>query len=176
MLRIARKLSRSWPAAELTLLDRQELLDADSSAAFERAGWSVHFVRMDVLDWAAARMPPAAPRWDIILANLFLHHFAEQQLRTLLASAAARCDVFVACEPRRAQVPLLASHLVGALGAGRVARQDAVLSVHAGFCDAELSAAWPGARGEWQLEERAAGLFSHFFRAARCGTAVATAV
>jgi hypothetical protein len=40
-----------------------------------------------------------------------------------------------------------------------------VLSVRAGFSGRELSALWP--KGDWLLEERHAGLFSHLFTARR---------
>jgi hypothetical protein len=168
MLRIAQDLSKWWPAVTVTLLDRLTLVTADTSAAFARLGWSVEMLSADVLDWAAAPMPPRRPpRWDVIVANLFLHHFDELLLPRLLSAVAARCDLFVACEPRRTFVSLIGSHLVGALGASRVTREDAVLSVHAGFRDAELSGMWQTDSDEWRLQEHAAGLFSHFFSAAR---------
>jgi hypothetical protein len=168
MLRIAQDLTKSWLAVHVTLLDRLALLTADTSDAFARLGWSVEMLSVDVLDWAAAPVPPRRPpRWDVIVANLFLHHFDELRLPRLLSAIAARCDLFVACEPRRTVVSLIGSHLVGVLGASRVTREDAVLSVHAGFRDAELSGIWQTDSDEWQLQERAAGLFSHFFSAAR---------
>jgi hypothetical protein len=168
MLRIAQDLSKWWPAAHVTLLDRLALLSAETSAAFARLGWSVEMLSVDVLDWAAAPAPPRrASRWDVIVANLFLHHFDELLLPGLLSAIAARCDLFVACEPRRTFVSLIGSHLVGVLGASRVTREDAVLSVRAGFRDAELSGMWRADSDEWQLQEHAAGLFSHFFSAAR---------
>jgi hypothetical protein len=173
-LPIAQEVSGSWPAVHLTLLDRLALLDADTSTAFARLGWSVQTLRVDVLDWAAAPVPAHfPPRWDVIVTNLFLHHFDDLLLPELLSAIAARCNWFVACEPRRAPVSLIGSYLIGAVGASRVTRNDAVLSVHAGFRDAELSIAWPGDHDDWQLQEHAAGLFSHFFRAARRGVTAA---
>ncbi len=168
MLRIAQELSAAWPAVHLTLLDRLALVTADTSAAFARLGWSVHTLSIDVLDWAAAPLPShLPPRWDVIVTNLFLHHFDGPLLARLLSAIAARSNMFVASEPRRTPVSLIGSHLIGALGANKVTREDAVLSVHAGFRDAELSAAWQGNADEWQLQERPAGLFSHFFSATR---------
>ena len=46
-----------------------------------------------------------------------------------------------------------------------VTRADALISVHAGFRDAELGALWPSAG--WTVDEYAAGLFSHCFAARR---------
>ncbi len=106
--------------------------------------------------------------WDIIFANLFMHHFSPDSLDRLLMMIAARSRIFFCCEPRRAALPLAASHLVGLLGAGPVTRVDAVLSVHAGFSGEELSARWPD-RSAWRLREYRAGLFSHGFLAIRGG-------
>lgn len=168
MLRIAKQVAQSWPAVELTLLDRQSLIDAPTRAAYARLGWSLQTLALDVLDWCSA--PAAAdpsPPWNVIVTNLFLHHFTALQLPALLSAIGARCALFVACEPRRAAVPLIGSHLMGAIGASALTRHDAVLSVRAGFRAKELSAVWPNAGDEWQLQERRAGLFSHLFCARR---------
>jgi hypothetical protein len=101
-----------------------------------------------------------------LIANLFLHHFQEKELAPLLALAAARTDIFAACEPRRSPLPLAFSSLVGFIGCNRVTRHDAVISVRAGFAGNELSGWWP-AKPEWHLEERSAGMFTHTFLAQR---------
>lgn len=159
LLRVAGTLAHRWPRVRLTLLDRQQLVGAGTLAAFERLGWQAEAHQADVLDWVAQ---PVAERWDLIVANLFVHHFEAATLEALLAGVAARTDVFVACEPRRSQLALAGSHLVGLLGANAVTREDAVASVHAGFAGSELSASWPQAHG-WRLQEAAAGPFSHCF-------------
>jgi hypothetical protein len=104
--------------------------------------------------------------FDAIVANLFLHHFEPGPLRRLLALAARRTNLFVACEPRRSALALQASRLALLLGCNDVTRHDAVASVRAGFCGDELSRAWPR-EGGWQLAERAALPFSHLFVARR---------
>ena len=168
MLCVAEELSESCPAVQLTLLDRLALVPASTKAGFARLGWSVEILNVDVLNWAAAPPPGRLPsRWDVIVTNLFLHHFDDAPLKELMSAIAARCNLFVACEPRRTPLSLIGSHLIGALGASRVTREDAVLSVRAGFREAELSTAWRGDRGEWLLQESRTGLFSHFFSAAR---------
>jgi hypothetical protein len=163
MLGVAKSLSPQWPNVALTLLDRQPVVETETIDAYARAGWSATRLVVDIVDWVAAAPtedPPA--RWDLIVANLFLHHFEEQQLAALLAAVAARSDHFFACEPRCAGLALVASHLVGALGVNAVTRADAVLSVHAGFRDQDLTSMWPVASG-WRLREYPAGLFSHCF-------------
>ena len=167
-LRIAKLLAGSWPAAELTMLDRQPLIAEETGIAFARLGWTLRPLTVDVLEWARApTQQPSASRWHLMLANLFLHHFDEEGLHGLLAAVADRCDAFVACEPRRSLTALLGSRLLPALGVSSDTRHDAVVSVQAGFRGEELSRMWPASRGHWSLEERPAGLFSHLFIAAR---------
>jgi hypothetical protein len=105
---------------------------------------------------------------DAIVANLFLHHLSDHDLRRLFSLAAVRAPLFVACEPRRSRPALWASRLVGLIGANDVTRHDSVVSVRAGFSAKELSAAWPLADG-WSFVEEPAGPFSHLFVALRDG-------
>ncbi len=176
MLRVAGALAGSWPRVELSLLDRQALVAPDTLRGYAGLGWTATPLRMDVLDWVAAGPAgayggDATRRWDLIVANLFLHHFQGRPLRELMLAVAERCDRFLACEPRRSRFALAASHLIGAIGANAVTREDAVLSVHAGFRDRELGALWPAGEGRWSTREGPAGAFSHCFSAARTGAA-----
>ena len=171
MLGVARAAGRDGPAVEFTLLDRQSLVTKATLASYAELNWSATAQVADVFDWAASRGSSrggigAAP-WDLIVCNLFLHHFEGGELHSLLAAIASRCGQFFACEPHRGWLSLAASHLVGAIGANAVTRQDAVLSVHAGFRDAELSQAWPASAAGWTLDEYPDGLFSHCFFARR---------
>ena len=168
-LRIATHLATRWPEAELTLLDRQALLGEATGTAFAHLGWTLRPLTVDVLEWARAptQQQPSG-RWDVALANLFLHHFEEDGLRALFAAVAARCDVFVACEPRRNLPALLGSRLLPALGVSADTLHDAIVSVRAGFLGCELSRLWPAGKTHWRLEERSAGPFSHLFVATRC--------
>jgi hypothetical protein len=117
---------------------------------------------LDVLDF----LREDGPRLDAIVCNLFLHHLDGDVLSDVLALAAERAPLFVACEPRRARIALQASKMRWVLGANDVTRHDAVVSVRAGFTGQELSAAWPDQ--SWHLEERVAWPFTHFF-CARAG-------
>ena len=167
-LRIAARLRASWPAAELTLLDRQMLIPATTGIAFAHLGWTLRLLTVDALEWARAPPQRQLPgRWDVILANLFLHHFEEDALRELLSAAADRCDAFIACEPRRSLPALLGSRLLPALAVSRDTLHDALISVRAGFRGKELSDTWPARGCAWRLQERPAGLFSHLFIAIR---------
>jgi|HubBroStandDraft_2_1064218.scaffolds.fasta_scaffold299125_1 hypothetical protein len=172
MLNVARRVYAQWPNVELTLLDRLDLVDGSTRMAYSALGWRVRPLVVDVLDWTAGKPAPSraltgGSRWDLIIANLFLHHFDSVQLSALLSVIAARGQCFVANEPRRSWLARAGSRLVGAIGANAVTRTDAVLSVAAGFRDSEMSALWPVGSGSWKLTERATGLFGQQLLAER---------
>jgi hypothetical protein len=103
---------------------------------------------------------------EIVVANLFLHHFPEAQLARLFEAVSSRTRLFVAVEPRRGAWPLFCARWLWAIGCNAVTCYDAEISVRAGFAGRELSALWP-AGAEWELCEKEAGLFSHAFVAHR---------
>lgn len=163
MLRLAKRLAPHWPAVHVVLLDRQACVAARTRDAFASTGWSLEVRRADIADWASGSVHES---FDIALANLFIHHFDDEQIGRLFNAISARTDLFVACEPWRATWPLFGSYLVGLLGANEVTRSDAVASVKAGFQEQELSRLWP-ANPSWRLTEQRAGMFSHVFTAHR---------
>lgn len=157
LLRIAAG-ARWRKGAEIVLVDRQPVVDADTVDRYGGAGLRMNVCSADVFDW----LQRGHGAYDAVIANLFLHHFDDDGLRRLFALAASRAGLFVACEPRRARLPLAGSHMLGLIGCNDVTRHDAVLSVRSGFAARELTALWPESGG-WALEERRAGLFSHLF-------------
>ena len=161
MLAVARALSPRWSEVAVTLLDRQTQPAAATMDAFAKLGWRARPVQADVFDFLGG-----GERFEAATTNLFLHHFDGPPLAGLLHGVAKSVDLFLACEPRRAALPLAASRLVWVLGSGPVTRHDAVASVRAGFRSDEISRLWPSRSG-WRLEERRAGLFTHRFVAAR---------
>ena len=62
----------------------------------------------EVFEFLAA---PGRPL-DAIVANLFLHHLTQADLRRLFRLAAQRAPLFVACEPRRSRFALAGSRLM----------------------------------------------------------------
>lgn len=168
LLALAAKRARRWPGTHARLLDMQPVVTPDTLVAFRELGWSADVIETDVLDWLASR---DAGEPDVVIANLFVHHFEGERLEQLLAGVAARARAFVCCEPRRGWLPLAGSHLLGVIGCNEITRHDAVLSVHAGFRGGELSAAWrralPRNASAWRLRESGAGAFSHLFTATR---------
>lgn len=172
LLRLAQTLRPAWTGVQLTLLDRHDLISDATRAAYGRLGWTVGVLQQDVLDWIRKAEPR---RYDLCVANLFLHHFKEADLTTLLLGSALRSDAFIACEPRRDRFGGLGSRLIGLLGANAVTREDAVKSVAAGFRGEELSRIWAAAPGRWKVAEYRALPFTHCFTAVRKSTALGTA-
>jgi hypothetical protein len=161
MLRLAKK--TTVKNIHALLLDRRNIISDETRAQFGLSGWKVDFVTADVFEWAES---PVKQVFDVIIANLFLHHFDDMKLTNLLASLAKRTSVFIATEPRRSIIALTGSRLLGLLGCNDVTRHDALTSVRAGFSNHELSALWPTNLG-WALHEGASGLFTHCFVASR---------
>lgn len=159
LLQIARRL----PAGHATLVDRQMLLTKPVATEFRALGWSVVAVPADADDWLAAAAPSLG---RVIVANLFLHHFADEPLCRLLALIAARAGQFVACEPARTTLARIGAELLPLIGCNRVTHHDARISVAAGFTGHELTVLWP-AGGNWRIHETGANLFSHLFVARR---------
>jgi hypothetical protein len=160
MLRLARKMAPRWPAAGVTLLDRQKNISPETVAAFARFGWRAEPVVADVFDWSPD------PADEIVIANLFLHHFEDEQLAGLLRKVSRNTRLFVAIEPYRFTLPSLAGQLLRLIGCNDVTRHDAVASIRAGFAGEEISTLWPD-KTNWLLTECRAGLFSHLFVARR---------
>ena len=172
MLEVARSFSPRWSPVELTLLDRQPLTSRATVDGFAEVLWTAVPLTVDIFDWAQTVSTLDAqrgPHWDLIVANLFLHHFSDAQLAALMAAISTRTPLFFACEPRRSRLALMGSHLVGLIGSNAITRVDAVLSVRAGFCNRELTQLWPNLRDDWQVTEYSVGLFSHCLRVERKG-------
>jgi hypothetical protein len=161
MLQVARRLAPRWPDVTVVLQDQQSIVSPATRASFAALGWRAEPTSADVFDFLAQARPA-----DVVTANLFLHHFVDEQLIRLLAQVARTASLMVACEPRRSKLVVEASRLLWAVGCNDVSVHDAIVSARAGFNGHELSALWPR-EPQWQLHEHAAGLFSHRFIAHR---------
>ena len=161
LLQVAKRIAPRWPGLRALLVDQQSLVTPQTRAQFEALSWGVESVQADVFHWLRER---AAHTADITIANLFLHHFVERDLSTLLRDASRQTRRFLACEPRRSRPALAAAAMLGCIGCNRVTVHDATISVRAGFRDHELSAAWPR-DADWRLTEGNAGRFTHTFLA-----------
>jgi hypothetical protein len=163
MLRLARKRADCWPRVDVTLLDRLNLAEPQTLKAFHKLGWTPRVLALDIFKWLEGHDDS---RTDLVVANLFMHHFSSNELARIMVGIAARCRIFLCCEPRRSALSLVGSHCISLLATGPVTRHDAVASVHAGFRGQELSELWPNPQ-DWILHEYPAGLFSHCFLAVR---------
>jgi Methyltransferase domain len=163
LLNVAQSLSADWRGTTAVLVDRHRVVSPETQQGFQALGWRLALIEADVFDWLGR---PTVAFSDVVLANLFLHHFSNPQLTRLLAEAARLAKAFVALEPRRAAWPLTCSHLLWMIGCNRVTQNDAPVSVRAGFAGDELSHLWPGDEA-WTLDERPAGWCSHLFIARR---------
>ena len=161
MLAVARCRARSRGPVELALVDRLNLLSPETVAAFGECGWSVRAVRADVFDWLNAR-----PGVDVLVANLFLHHFSDEDLQRLFEVAAQGCRALIACETRRVAYPRLAGQLLRLIGCNPVTLHDGIISIGAGFVGQELTHCWPPDRA-WEVTEYKRGWFTHVFQAVR---------
>ena len=161
MLQVARRLAPRWSRVTVVLLDQQNIVSLATRAGFAKLGWRVEPTSADVFNFLAR-----ARAADIVTANLFLHHFVDEQLTRLFAQVARMAALMVACEPRRSKLVVEASRLLWLAGCNDVSVHDAVVSARAGFSGRELSALWPR-DPQWQLQEHAVGLFSHRFIARR---------
>ena len=151
------------PREALVRAHRLKVVSPETYRDFEALGWHAEILEVEVLDWLARQ---AAPAYDVMVANLFLHHFPEPQLAGLLRAAARQARVFIAVEPRRSEPNLLFSRLLWLIGCNQVTRHDAPVSVRAGFTGNELSRLWPAGE-DWTLQERPAGWCSRLFIAQR---------
>jgi hypothetical protein len=152
LLQFAKKIN--WKTVNATLLDRQDNVSAETLSAFSKLGWRAEAVVADVFEWDAES--------EIVIANLFLHHFEDARLAELLQNISHRTKLFVAVEPHRFHFPFPCAQMLRFIGCSAITLHDAEASIRAGFVRQEISALWPDKKN-WQLTERRAGLFSHLF-------------
>ena len=134
-----------WQGTQAVLLDQQSSVAPETHQAFQAFGWQSE--TREGRRSGLAQAQPDAPACDVVIANLFLHHFPDAQLAGLLrAKRRAHARLFIAVEPRRSPRSLPLQPVALAHRLQRVTRHDAVVSVRAGFAGRELSAALAGGR------------------------------
>jgi hypothetical protein len=136
-------------ALSLRLLEAGCVAEADLHA-FDLAPrpeqWpaGTHWTRGDVLK-------QALPDTQIVIANLFLHHFTQEQLRLLGAQLSPVTRLIVAAEPARRWIYSLLGRLFCEVAElNHVQRFDMQASIRAGFRGRELQGAL-GLGDEWQV-------------------------
>lgn len=159
-LAVARRLAKRWPTLELMLLDRADLVSRERVDAFKELGWRVETVTADLFQWVHV----TTKRFDVITANLVLHHFDDAGLASLFSRLMQLAPTFLATEPRRNVGALAMTGLLRLIGANDVTLHDAPASVRAGFAGTELSDIWRQAGGR-PIDEGRRGLFTHILAA-----------
>jgi SAM-dependent methyltransferase len=163
MLAVARRMGNAWRGADLVMVDQMDLLSESTRNEFSALGWRAEPVVSDIFEWISRS---GDARFDVVCANLVLHHFSDDVLSGLFNSMQKLAPVFVATEPRRNVVALASCSLLKLIGVNEVTKHDAAASVRAGFAGNELTALWP-ANHEMRFEERRLGPFTHAFAARR---------
>ena len=79
LLQVAQKTSSHWPNASVTLLDHQKIVTPQTLASFTSLGWHAEAVTADVFDWL-----PGGSSAEVVIANLFLHHFHDVSLAVIV--------------------------------------------------------------------------------------------
>ncbi len=92
--------------------------------------------------------------YDVVVANLLLHQFSDEDLAQLGERLDSGPRIIIACEPARRRRHLLQFKLISRFGFGRVTRHDAVASIRAGFRDDELPRLLGLAAPHWECECR----------------------
>lgn len=163
LLSVARRLSSRWNGVHAVLLDRVDIISDATREAYSSLGWSIDVVSDDVFSYLQRRQTRL---YDVVTANLFIHHFPEQDLKRLLSLVAQSSYAFVACEPQRSLRGAIGSRMLWAIGCCRLSIHDLIIGVRAGFVNDEITSAWP-VGGSWLLHEYASGPYSHCFAARR---------
>lgn len=157
LFRVAEKLSPVWPNVTAMLIDLQKNVPGETLNAFAALGWRAEAVVADVF-----HCPQTTSANEVVIANLFLHHFENASLAKLLHLISQGANLFIALEPSRSNWPVFCSRLLWIIGCNDVTRHDAAVSVRGGFFGQELSLLWPD-KQNWHLTEHPAGAFSHLF-------------
>jgi hypothetical protein len=106
------------------------------------------------------------PDAEVVVANLFLHHFEKEALAWIGNRIPAGCRLFLASEPARYRIHHLQGRILSWLaGLSAVTQHDMERSIQAGFRGAELSD-WLGLSG-WQVQIHCTALGAYRIRAWR---------
>jgi len=119
------------------------------------ADWpeSAHWLQEDLFQ-------ASLPETEIVVANLFLHHFTTDSLVDIGRKLPASCRLLIACEPaRRALHQWQGRALSTLLQLSAVTRHDMLVSIRAGFWGKELPAALGLAGWKWRVSTTLLGAY-----------------
>jgi hypothetical protein len=107
------------------------------------------------------------PESEMVIANLFLHHFTDQQLRVLRSRISPKTRLIVAAEPARLWIHrFMGRALCSVAELNHVQQHDMQVSIRAGFRGSELCLAL-GLGDEWQVQVQMHPLGGYRFFAER---------
>ena len=105
-------------------------------------------------DLLTSPYPPA----DMVIANLFLHHFDSQQLHVIGERLRASCRHLIVNEPARRSLHLYQGKLLNLLGIHPITRHDMAISIRAGFLEQELVCDLGLKRPAWTIHQHCSWL------------------
>jgi 2-polyprenyl-3-methyl-5-hydroxy-6-metoxy-1,4-benzoquinol methylase len=121
-------------------------------------------LRMANLEWIRGNaLELDWPHADLVIANLFLHHFETDALRLLLQKCRCAAPLLLACEPARRKHSLALFAVLRLSGINRVTWHDGRVSIRAGFLPGEIAGIFGS---DW--EARATETFLGAVRIAAC--------
>ncbi|QYM79040.1 hypothetical protein K0B96_00045 [Horticoccus luteus] len=147
-------------------LDLAPALGSEHYAGLDRVSrppaWTGTWHQTDVFNF------PHWPRYPVVIASLFLHHFTEPQLRQLGAAFAPSARLLLFSEPaRRRRFQWVFALACRFAGAHRVTRHDGHISIAAGFRGDELPVFLGLDPNEWRWKTDIAPLGAYHLRAER---------
>ena len=101
-----------------------------------------------------------------VIANLFLHHFTDEQLSKLGRMLTENYDSIIACEPVRRRLHRWQGYLLFPF-VNRVTRHDMQVSIEAGFLGDQLERLLLEDEGDWATRTEQSLLGSYRFSAIR---------
>ncbi len=171
---IRRHGQRGWRVTELGAGDGALSRRLLASGLFREAELQALDLAPRPADWPAAcgwhcgdLLAAKLPESEIVVANLFLHHFTTTQLRELGSRLSPATRLLVAAEPARLWIHTFLGRLLCAVAElNHVQRHDMQVSIRAGFRGDELRAAL-GLDDEWQVKAQMHPLGGYRFIAER---------
>jgi len=166
-LKVIKWMRPQWRGVEFIILDRMNVVEPETIREYEMMGCTLKVVNEDVFSFFENA---GKERFDLVLSNLFIHHFPAPELTRMLSLIAGVTKAFAACEPKRSVLSVAGSAMLWAIGCSSVTVHDSITGSRAGFAADDVTGLWPNA-STWQVDEYNKGLFSHCFVARQRGIA-----
>jgi hypothetical protein len=128
------------------------------------AGWPVEAVWHQADVWSGSAAEPLSQA-TVLVANLVLHHFSDEELHRL-GELLPACHTILACEPCRRERHVWQGRLLFPI-LHPVTRHDMTVSIRAGFRGEELSGAIGLDPGQWRSDASETWLGAYRFVAVR---------